>query len=62
MKQIPILVVCFVFSACNYADIPGMFVVKNSVNERFTKSQAYNKNRPFVEIISENRSEERRVG
>ena len=54
MKYILIVVVYLVFSACDYADIPCMFVAKNSVNERFKKSQEYNKNTAFVEIYSEN--------
>jgi 3',5'-cyclic AMP phosphodiesterase CpdA len=38
MKAIVLLLIGFIFSACNYADMGGMFVVNESVNERFEQS------------------------
>jgi UDP-2,3-diacylglucosamine pyrophosphatase LpxH len=42
------------FSACNYADLPGMFVVGESVNDRFEQSMQYNSENQPVEIIVSN--------
>ena len=53
MKQTCIFVFAFfLFTACNYADMPGMFVVENSINDRFEQSLNYNKNNEVVEINS----------
>ena len=43
MKVIVPLLIGLIFSACNYADMGGMFVVNESVNERFEQSLEANK-------------------
>lgn len=45
MKAPKIIILAFVlfFSACNYADMGGMFVVNESINERFEQSLEANK-------------------
>jgi len=48
MKVIVPLLIGLIFSACNYADMGGMFVVNESVNERFEQSiEANNLNGDF---------------
>lgn len=43
MKVIVPLLIGMFFSACNYADMGGMFIVNESVNERFEQSLEANK-------------------
>lgn len=43
MKVIVPLLIGLIFSACNYADMGGMFIVNESVNERFEQSLEANK-------------------
>ncbi len=52
MKVIVPLLIGLIFSACNYADMGGMFVVNESVNERFEQSLAANKLNGNTELIS----------
>ena len=48
MKEIVILTFSFIFSACNYADLGGIFIVNESVNQRFEQSvEANNLNGDF---------------
>lgn len=51
MKVIVPLLIGLIFSACNYADMGGMFVVNESVNERFEQSLEANKLNGNTELI-----------
>ncbi len=51
MKAIVALILGLIFSACNYADMGGMFVVNESVNERFEQSLEANKLNGNTELI-----------
>ena len=51
MKVIVPLIIGLIFSACNYADMGGMFVVNESVNERFEQSLEANKLNGNTELI-----------
>lgn len=51
MKAIVALILGLIFSACNYADMGGMFVVNESVNERFGQSLEANKLNGNTELI-----------
>lgn len=41
-----LIFVLIALSSCNYADFGGMWVVGESVNERFSQSEAYNQSQP----------------
>ena len=51
MKAIVSLLIGLIFSACNYADMDGMFIVNESVNERFEQSLEANKLNGNTELI-----------
>ncbi len=52
LKHIILITLIISLSACNYADIGGMFIVNESVNSRFEESQRHNKDQQPVTIIA----------
>jgi len=50
IKSILIISLSFLLSACHYADMGGMFITGESINERFEQSLAYNDNHTPKEI------------
>jgi predicted phosphodiesterase len=46
-----IVLIALFLSACNYTDLGGMFVVGESVNERFEQSMAWNAQNPQQNVV-----------
>jgi 3',5'-cyclic AMP phosphodiesterase CpdA len=50
IKIAAIIILTLFFSACNYADLGGIFISDESVNQRFEQSMEWNSQNPFKTI------------
>ncbi len=51
LKSILFILLIISLQACNYADIGGMFIANESINQRFEESQRHNKDQQPVTIM-----------